>query len=88
MKIMDQPHKKTCKLNNFHWKICGNSFQGPSYKGQQHFKGSLFASGPPTSVCEQSPMPAAKNVHPEGGNDKKMHDCIFQEIIILYRPIF
>ena len=54
MKIMGQPHRKSCKLN-FYWKICGNFFQGPPLQGSKSLRAPLFASGfPLTSVCEWS----------------------------------
>ena len=45
MKIMDQLHRKVCKLN-FHWNICSNFFQAPPTRVKK-FKGPLFASDPP-----------------------------------------
>ena len=53
MKITGQRRRKAYKLN-FKWKICGNFFQAPSLTRVKILKGPLFASGPLTSVCEQS----------------------------------
>ena len=51
---------KKAGIPAFSWKfsclymtICGNFFQDPLTRTKT-FKGPLFASGPPTSVCEQS----------------------------------
>ena len=52
MKIISEAYRKACKLI-FHWKLCGIFFQGPPCKGQT-LKGTLFASGPLTNVCERS----------------------------------
>ena len=53
MKIMGQPHRKTCKLN-FQWKICGNFFQGPPLQGSKILRAPFCISPTLTSVCEQS----------------------------------
>ena len=56
MKITGQPHRKACKLN-FYWKICGNFFQGPPYKGQK-FQGPPFLhqAPPPLQVFVNGPQ--------------------------------